>query len=59
MDDQWEIDPSRDVQDDGWWGEPGTRPTRKELGAVFSSRHQGTQSNRGVRSRDCAMAEVG
>ena len=49
-----------DVRDDGWWGEPGTRPTRKELAPV-SGRHQGIRSNRGVhgylpftvRSRDC------
>ena len=35
------------VWDVGWWGEPGTRPTRKELGPM-SSRHQGIQSHRVV-----------
>ena len=31
----------------GWWGEPGTRPTRKKLGPM-TSRHQGIPNDRGV-----------
>ena len=34
--------------DDGWWGEPETMPTRKELSPVSGRRHQGFRGNRGV-----------
>ena len=33
---QLATNPSGDVWDDGWWGESGTRPTRKELGPMSS-----------------------
>ena len=47
-DDQRAADPSGDVWDVGWWGEPRTRPTRRELGPKSSRRHQGIPSDRGV-----------
>ena len=38
-------------RDDGWWGESGTRPTRKELGPIFSRRPQGVSSHRGIHGK--------
>ena len=35
--DQWAADTLVDVWDDGWWGESGTRPTRKELGPMSTA----------------------
>ena len=45
------TDPSGDVWDGGWWGESGTRPTRKELDPMSRRRPQGVSSHQGIRGK--------